>query len=683
MPCKALVVDDDHFMREVLSELLTKGGYQVLLATDGDEGCRVAREQHPDVIILDVVMPRMDGIEACRTLRASSEFHLTPIILMTSRSDIEGRVNPFQVGADDYLAKPFEGFELLARLNGNLAKRRTIESLERKTRETETLLQVTESVTSGLDGIEILRQLNRRITKRLQDALHCSLFLLQQNDHFGYVLTSSDNLQRADLALDLNQFPPLAEVARTCAPRLIDVSQSNALLTALCPDLPRENFNTCAILPMVRKGRAPDLMMVRTLRSRPGMAQDELAFCQMVTNLSAGALKNAWQFARVCKESEILRCAKKQLEDELRIKSIYQKLFENVSEGLAAFNREGRIVFVNRKGLEVVGHSRENLERMNFIRLLDRESIQNVVRFRRRMETGAAEADCLDVAIRTGTGDRRHLSVSFAPQPIENDLRVVAFRDVTESRRAEEELIETKKFLEEANEHLKKLDRNRSEFLNTAAHELRVPITIISGYCSLLHEMGIDNFTSEQKECLDATIESTGRLIDLINNMLDLSRLNAGKMQMLIGENDLCGLAHEVSRDLRSLTARNSLTVEVEAPEECRALFDSEKIKRVLLNLVGNAIKFTPPGGRILIRVTPRPEEVVVTVEDTGKGIPPDRISELFKEFIQLDPDHAGKGTGLGLSICKKIVEAHHGRIWADSIPGTGSNFSFALPRPA
>lgn len=683
MPCKALVVDDDRFMREVLSELLSKGGYEVLLAADGEEGCRIAREQHPDVIILDVVMPHMDGIEACRVLRTTPEFNLTPIIMMTARSDIEGRVNPFQVGADDYLAKPFDGFELLARLNGNLVKRRTIDGLERKTREAEALLQVSESVTSGLDGVEILRQLNRRIAKRLQDALHCSLFLLQENDHFGYVLTSSDNLLRADLTLDLKQFPQLAQAIRTGTPILIDVRDSEALLAALCPGLPKDKFNTCALLPLVRKDRMRDLLMVRALRSRAGMSQDELVFCQMVSNIAAGPLKNAWQFAQVCKESELLRHAKKRLEEELRIKSIYEKLFENVAEGVAAFNREGKIVYVNPKGLEVVGHSRETLRQIPVTRLLDRASKQQVVQLRQHLDAGGAAADQFDVAIRTGTGDRRCLSVSFSRQPVENELRVVAFRDVTERRRAEEELVETRKFLEEANEHLKKLDRNRSEFLNAAAHELRVPITIISGYCSLLHEMGIDNFTLEQKECLDATIEGTNRLIALINNMLDLSRLNAGKMQMLIGENDLCGLAHEVFRDLRSMTARNELMVEIEAPEQCQALFDSEKIKRVLLNLVSNAVKFTPPGGQIRIEVAIQPEELIVTVADTGRGIPADRIPELFKEFIQLDPEHAGKGTGLGLSICKKIVEAHQGRIWVESTLGAGSRFSFALPRPA
>jgi signal transduction histidine kinase len=252
-----------------------------------------------------------------------------------------------------------------------------------------------------------------------------------------------------------------------------------------------------------------------------------------------------------------------------------------------------------------------------------------------------------------------------------------------EIRVKERELTETKAALEKTHERLKQMDRVRAEFLNTATHELRIPVTIVNGYCTLLRDMGTENFTVQQNEFLEEAIKSSERLVDLINSMLDLSRLEAGKMIMDIEPRDISAVLDEVSRGFRHMAAASGLEIEVDSRSSCLAVFDDEKVHQVLANLVGNAIKFTPSGGRIHIALREGDESIVVSVEDTGKGIPENRISELFEEFAQLGREDSRKGTGLGLAICKKIIESHQGRIWAESVPGEGSRFSFSLPKPS
>jgi len=358
---------------------------------------------------------------------------------------------------------------------------------------------------------------------------------------------------------------------------------------------------------------------------------------------------------------------------------VYEQLFEFATVGLVAFNRQGEVVRANRHARETVGYALEELQGIDLSKLLDISSMRRLLR---RNRLGARAAVPFDVSIRTKSGESKLLSVSLNEKPLPDDLRVIAFREVTVRRRMERELQVTKSTLESANERLRMLDFARSRFLNTAAHELRIPVTIVNGYCSLLRETGTDNLTRQQQEYLDAAVESSDRLVDLINNMLDLSRFEAGKMLLDIDTRDLQAVVAGVCRDFVPLMTKNELDFAVEIPASpCPVAFDDEKIQRVLVNLLSNAVKFTPAGGRIRVSLSESGGEACICVEDNGRGIPEERIPELFDEFSQLDAGDSCRGSGLGLSICKKIIDSHHGRIWVESVLDQGSRFSFSLPR--
>ncbi len=680
---KALIVDDDLFIRQVLLDLLEGAGFAVVQAGDGDEGLRVALEERPEVILLDLVMPGIDGIETCRKLRACPELKHTPILLMTAREDLEGKVNPFQIGADDYIPKPFDGRELVARVQGSLVKSRAMAALDRKARDYEALLDISSSVSSSLDTVEILRRVAERVSNILFHVRGCSVALIQEDGNDGYVLSSSDDPNLGGLRIFLDHSPEIRKVMETAEPVVLSDQQVVKNSAAGVAGLLSSQFNTVLLLPVELNGRVTGAMVVRAEGRQSGFKADEVELCRMVANTSASALKNAMYYQRLRQESKTLENDKRRVEEELRVKALYEQLFDSASEGLAAINGQGEVVFANQKALNIIGCARKDLRGLDFTALLAENSLHRVLKWLKRVEGDAESSERFDVTICDHRGVERLLSLSLSDRTVGGDLHVVAFRDVTRKRQMEQELSETRRGLEEANLRLEQASIERAEYLNAAAHDLRIPVTIVSGYCSLLEELGTDNLTAEQREYLDAAQQSSDRLVDLINSMLDLSRIEAGKIVMDIEVRDLAGVLQDISRHFHPLAAKHDHRIVVNSPDSCLARFDAENIHRVLVNLVGNAMKYSPAGGQIRLNLQEDEHGVQVSVEDSGGGIPEERISELFEKFSQLDREDSRRGTGLGLYICKKIIDAHQGKIWAESTLGQGSRFCFTLPTPS
>ena len=240
-----------------------------------------------------------------------------------------------------------------------------------------------------------------------------------------------------------------------------------------------------------------------------------------------------------------------------------------------------------------------------------------------------------------------------------------------------------------ANHKLQELDKLKSNFLSVATHELRTPLSVILGYNAMLEESLQDRLDESERQTLAESIAACKRLIRMVNSMLDISQIESGKMQMEFVPSDLRRLVNGVAALFHQEARSRRLHLRVELPaRSLRVELDAERIEQVLINLVGNALKFTPAGGSIVIRVRPHPElrQVEISVQDSGVGIAPEDQARIFDEFAQVRHAHAGSardGSGLGLAIAKRIVEAHHGELRVTSTPGQGSTFSFTLPLKA
>jgi signal transduction histidine kinase/CheY-like chemotaxis protein len=242
--------------------------------------------------------------------------------------------------------------------------------------------------------------------------------------------------------------------------------------------------------------------------------------------------------------------------------------------------------------------------------------------------------------------------------------------------------------LENANTQIKEVSRLKSEFLANMSHELRTPLNSILGFSEILKDNLAGAISEEQRrECLEAIHASGEHLLQLINDVLDMSKIEAGRMDLMPEEFVVDASFREVLTVTKSLAGRKGIELSVVVePEDLVIYADKGKVKQVLYNLLSNAIKFTPEGGSVWVdaRVRPEANDLLVKVADTGVGIPAEHFDKIFGEFYMVQGEHQKqKGTGLGLALVKKLVELQGGQIDLSSEVGKGSTFSFTVPLQA
>jgi signal transduction histidine kinase len=243
--------------------------------------------------------------------------------------------------------------------------------------------------------------------------------------------------------------------------------------------------------------------------------------------------------------------------------------------------------------------------------------------------------------------------------------------------------------LKRKNIELERVSRVKSEFLATMSHELRTPLTAIIGFSELLLEDVMGSSNSEQKESLREVLVNGENLLQMINGLLDLAKIESGKMELTLGPVDMVELLERVQRMIASLLQKKSQhyeTLVLTRPFPV-VYADEKKIQQVLLNLLSNAIKFTPNGGRIVVSMIYQQESeeegrVQVEVSDTGIGIQAKDLPTIFESFQQVDSSFTREyqGTGLGLALVKQFIDLHRGKIWVESEVGRGSRFIFSIP---
>ncbi|MDP2937757.1 MAG: ATP-binding protein [Candidatus Omnitrophota bacterium] len=232
-------------------------------------------------------------------------------------------------------------------------------------------------------------------------------------------------------------------------------------------------------------------------------------------------------------------------------------------------------------------------------------------------------------------------------------------------------------------DEVKKINKRKTDFISSVSHELRTPLTSIKGYAAILIEEKLGHLPPAAKERLEKINRHSDELVHMVNDLLDIARIESGRAIMKMEEQDLKTIISNVA-DLISIQCKNKnieliASIQKDIPP---VLADRVQLERVFINLLGNAVKFTPENGKITIKAHSQDNVIQVDISDTGIGIPPDSLSMIFEEFYRVDNpiNQQVKGTGLGLSLVKHIIEAHKGKIWAESKQGKGSTFSFTLP---
>jgi len=378
-------------------------------------------------------------------------------------------------------------------------------------------------------------------------------------------------------------------------------------------------------------------------------------------------------------DGTLVSSAIRDLTERKKAEEKFKGLLESAPDAMVIVGRDGRILLVNAQTEKLFGYTRDELMGQPIEILVPERFRQKHPGHRtgyfsspKARPMGAG----LDLFGRRKDGTEFAAEISLGPiETPDGTLVTAAIRDVTERKRD----------MEEQNRRMQEANRLKSEFLANMSHELRTPLNAIIGFSKLLHAGKAGSLTETQTEYLGDILTSSGHLLQLINDVLDLAKVESGRTEIHVEKVDLAKLASEVKDILRGLAAERHIQLVVDVSSEPPIVFvDPRMLKQVLYNYLSNALKFTPEGGRVAMRILPEGEDRFrVEVEDTGIGIKRADMSRLFVEFQQLDSSSAKRypGTGLGLALTKRIVEAQGGTVGVTSVPGRGSTFTAVLPR--
>ncbi|MGH7481213.1 MAG: ATP-binding protein [Longimicrobiales bacterium] len=353
----------------------------------------------------------------------------------------------------------------------------------------------------------------------------------------------------------------------------------------------------------------------------------------------------------------------------------YRIVAEGASEAIFTIDDDSLIVYANPAAEKIFGQSIEQMVGRHFETLLVEEARGRQGWVFPPPPTALSEGNqrAVEIVGLHSEGRRIPIEVSFGEYRRDGEHTYIAIvRDITERKEIERALNTAKEAAEQAN-------RAKSDFLSRMSHELRTPLNAILGFGQLLE---LDTLEGEQAESVDQILKAGRHLLDLINEVLDIARIEAGRLSLSLEPTPVAEVISEAIDLIRPLAAPRAIRLEWEpAGEEIHVVSDRQRLKQVLLNLLSNAVKYNHDEGRVRVGVDRDGEMYVMTVQDTGTGIAPERLGQLFTPFERLDADRTGiEGTGLGLALSKRLVEAMGGQLTVASTPGAGSAFSVRLP---
>lgn len=368
----------------------------------------------------------------------------------------------------------------------------------------------------------------------------------------------------------------------------------------------------------------------------------------------------------------------------------FRDLIENAPDAILQVDASGKIVIANRTAETMFGYTREELKG-NGVDILVPDSVRPHHAHHRKSFAASGMTRLmgqgLDLYARRKDGAQFPVEISLSPTTTENGVLVTAvIRDITERREIEHRVKALQESymaeLEARQKEAERLNRLKSEFMASISHELRTPLHTIIGFAELLGEEAEGPLNEKQKRFLHHIRKDSDHLLTLINDVLDLSRIEAGGLNLHAEPTSLQHIVTEAVHAIRSYSASRSVNVQVGEGLNMTVSADAIRLRQILNNLLSNGVKFTDAGGEVRVDAELNGSGVTVSVTDTGVGIAAEECVRIFEKFYQVGVTQAGvrEGTGLGLAICKQLVEMHGGQIGVESESQKGSRFYFTLP---
>ncbi len=409
-----------------------------------------------------------------------------------------------------------------------------------------------------------------------------------------------------------------------------------------------EGFHSCVRLPLLARGEVLGLLNIQSRDHREFTQADEDLLIAIGNQIGI-AIANA-----------------QLIDDAERRRATLDGVMGSMVDGLILVDRRDRIVYANPRAkellgvpsLDAVGHTIQDLDGEIDARVVEPE---NTICQLRATLVESQTTPTVEFTLTTASPRTVQVRLFAIHDAGGGSLGLgILIRDITRE---------------------KELDEMKSQLLSTVSHELRTPLASIKGFATTLLRDDVDWDEQSRREFLAIIDEESDRLTELIGNLLDMARIEAGTLRVEAEHTDLRPIILETVAEFRMMTRAHE--IEVNLPPVLPAVMaDPRRARQILRNLVENAIKYSPDGGPITVRALARSDDVQTSVTDRGIGIEEQQLEHIFDRFYQVDNASTRKvgGSGLGLSICKAIIEAHDGNIWVESQPGAGSTFHFTLP---
>lgn len=623
---KILVIDDvpENVLR--LARYLKKEGYALLNASSGVEALEVAHLEMPDLVLLDVDMPEKDGFEVLQEIRTDPVIgHMPVIILSDARPDSVDMQRSLNLGVDDYVAKPFDRRELLARIRTKLRVKEAEDAILSRNRELSLLPEIGKELSARLDIDELTQIVLRRLVETL-GALqgHILIFDSRETLHKEFHLPSPGLSGLETRMPSLNEFLGTIQEARQGL--IIDDVRKEPRWQVV----PNDPTRSVIIVPL--PGRFELLGLLVLSHEQVGYFNlEHQLLLQAIASQAAIALENARLYATVSREQGQLAA-----------------VLQNAADAILMFDADSRLSLLNPAAEKLFTDFETKLGQP----LARGCGYDDLI-------------DLLDETLANGTSkvgelvwpDRRVFNALSTP--MEAGGCVVLLHDIS---------------------RFKTLERVKNEFISTASHHLKNPIGVVLGFSDLLPRVGPLNDT--QMQYVQHILAASADMNELVQNLLQLVKFDLMvevKREMV----DLNALTSEILEEFQpqAQVKEQSFSVKkAKGPLTVRG--SSLQLKHALSNLVSNAIKYTPVGGSIELSVEALENRAVIRVKDTGYGISAEHLPFVFDRFYRAVQGEAKniEGNGLGLAIVKSIVEQHGGQVGVVSREGEGTQFTVTLP---
>ncbi len=704
---KILIIDDRATDRLLLVTLLGYHGHALSEATNGEEGLAKAKAERPDLVICDLLMPRVDGYQFLRLLREDPQIAATPVLFYSATYDgPAARALATSAGLTSVLLKASDPEVILKRVNEALGGARPAPppvpaEFDRKHAEllNEKLFEKAAQLETSNRRLAALLDVGNRVAAEHDPAGLAEHVCAVARDILGgaaaavCLLEAGGRSCRHSRSLDL---PPEVEVALTrSGPRaglLGDVLDDRQPRRLQGPAPGAEPFGrgvrTLLAVPIASPAAAHGWLLALNKLGAPEFSPEDEQVARTLAAQVAVAYENALRYERIEQQAAALRAEvaeRKRAEEEVRRQREWLAVtLQSIGDAVIATDNAGRVLFMNAVAENLTGWPQPDAAGAPLARVFriinegTRATVESPVEKVLREGTVQGLANHTVLVARDGT--ERPIDDCAAPIRDKSGTHgvVLIFHDVTERRELERQLRERAEKLAEA-------DRRKTEFLTMLAHELRNPLAPIRNALHVLQLRGDDRAILEQvRGMMGRQVEHMARMID---DLLEVSRLTRGRVALREEPLDLAALLRQAAEDHRGPLEAAGLELRVHLPPgPVSVRGDRVRLAQVLGNLLDNARKFSPRGARVDLGLAEEGDQAVVTVADTGMGIAARDLPHIFEPFTQADQglDRSTGGLGLGLAMARGLVELHGGTVEAQS-PGKdrGTTLTVRLPRQA